>query len=257
MRRVRVRVVDQHSVARNVCRLWIEAESPVSWTPGQFFHIRVGEGTEHVLRRPISLCEAADDRRFALVYRVIGAGTRWLADRRPGEPLDVLGPLGKGFPLHSGDRRALLVGGGVGVPPLVQLARELRRQGTAVISVVGFREAADVMLVEELAARGQVRVVTEDGSAGTRGRVTDALTNDVVDGADRFYACGPTPMLRALQERLGRRMPGYVSLEERMGCGIGVCMGCAHLCRTPDGGTAYRRVCTDGPVFPVEEVVFS
>ncbi|MBX6394818.1 MAG: dihydroorotate dehydrogenase electron transfer subunit [Alicyclobacillaceae bacterium] len=249
-------VIDQRPVSREIFRLWVEADGPCPWTPGQFFHIRVGEGTDHVLRRPISLCEGVDDRRFCLVYRVVGAGTRWLARRRPGDVLDVLGPLGRGFPLHPGDRRVLLVGGGVGVPPLVELAKRLCAQGAEVLSVVGFRNAEDVMLVDELGKSGPVWVVTEDGSAGRRGLVTDVVQEALQKPTDRFYACGPMPMLRALQERLGDRLPGYVSLEERMGCGIGVCMGCVHLCRTPQG-VWYRRVCTEGPVFPAGEVVFS
>lgn len=252
-----VQVVEQERLTRDVFRLWIEMEQDTPWSPGQFFHVRVGEGLDHVLRRPISLSEAVADRRFALVYRVVGAGTRWLAGRRPGSALDVLGPLGRGFPLHPGDGRVLVIGGGVGVPPLIQLAREVRRRGVEVTAVVGFREARDVMLVDELAALGPVRLLTEDGSAGMPGRVTDALEEDLLRGADRFYACGPSPMLQAVQGKLSGHLPGYLSLEERMGCGIGVCMGCVHLLRRADGSPVYRRVCADGPVFPAEEVAFS
>lgn len=254
---MRFRIVDQREIARNVFRLRMEADRPVGWSPGQFFHIRVDDGLEHLLRRPLSLCEAEDDRRFSVVYRLVGRGTRRLARKGPGDELDVLGPLGRGFPLHEGDHRALLIGGGVGVPPLVQLARELRKRGVSVLSLIGFRTAEDVMLAEELAECGSVWILTEDGTAGRRGRVTAALEEALEEPPDRFYACGPAPMLRAVQSALAGRLPGYLSLEERMGCGIGVCMGCVHLCRDPEGRTRYRRVCTEGPVFPAEEVVFS
>ena len=225
--------------------------------PGQFLHIRVSRSFDFLLRRPLSLCDAdVEHNRLTVVYRVSGEGTRRLAARKPGDLIDVLGPLGQGFPIHDMDRRALLIGGGVGVPPLLELAKQLRASGKSVQTVVGFQTAGQLMLIEELAVYGEVAVMTDDGSAGERGRVTAALTAELCADADRYYACGPSAMLRAVQEAMrGRGVPGYLSLEERMGCGVGICMGCVHPV-VRGGKLTNAKTCREGPVFDAQEVVF-
>lgn len=228
------------------------------YQPGQFLHIRVSRSFDFLLRRPLSLCNAdVDHNRLTVVYRTQGAGTRRLTTCKPGDLIDVLGPLGQGFPIRAQDHRTLLIGGGVGVPPLLELAKQLHASGKSVHSVVGFQTAGQLMLVEELAMYGEVTVMTDDGSAGTRGLVTTALTAELCSLADRYYACGPSAMLKAVQQTMRvRGVPGYLSLEERMGCGIGICVGCVHAVYR-DGQLTNAKTCREGPVFDAQEVVFS
>lgn len=251
-------ICEHQAIAPGIMRLTLQhPEKLPPYTPGQFFHVRVTESYDHLLRRPISLCLADEEQRtVTLVYRISGKGTALLARRHPGESLDVLGPLGHGFPLHAQDRHVLLLGGGIGVPPLLELARQLHGQGKRVTIVVGFQRKDQALLLSELQSYGDVFIATEDGSLGRSGFVTACLTEELLAGVQRYYACGPSPMLAALQQMLRDRVPGYLSLEERMGCGIGACMGCVHEVREKDGSVGYRRVCHDGPVFAAEEVLF-
>lgn len=256
------KVVDQQSVGRDLFALTftspVDLRSAGAYWPGQFLHIRVSDSFDFLLRRPLSLCEADPERGLLkVVYRASGEGTRRLTRVRPGDSLDVLGPLGRGFPLHTGDRFALLIAGGIGVPPMVQLARALREAGTRAHAVIGFQMVDQVILVKALTDAGaKVSVTTDDGSFGAHGLVTDLLTEGLCAGVDRYYACGPTPMLRAVQGVMqARRVPGYLSLEERMGCGIGICVGCVHSIRR-EGQVSHLKTCKEGPVFPAQEVVF-
>ncbi len=219
--------------------------------PGQFVNVLIAEGKCHPLRRPLSIaaCDAAVCR-LTLIYRVVGAGTKWLSEQRAGTALDVLGPLGNGFPLHLASGRLLAVGGGVGIPPLYQLVKELAARGLPTDIILGFKSAEEAFWLREFSKFGPIRVCTEDGSLGEKGSVITALKPEQDWSA--LYACGPKSMLRALKLHFADQgLPGYVSLEERMACGIGACQGC--VCETTDGGT--KRVCRDGPVFPWEEVV--
>jgi len=229
-----------------------------NYQPGQFLHIRVSQSFDFLLRRPLSLCNADVERnRLTVVYRAQGEGTRRLATRGPGDLIDVLGPLGQGFPIHPQDERTLLIGGGVGVPPLLELAKQLRAAGKSVQSLVGFQTAGQLLLVEELATYGAVKVMTDDGSAGERGLVTAALAAELCAHLDRYYACGPGAMLKAVQAAMrSREVQGYLSLEERMGCGIGICVGCVHAV-SRDGRLTNAKTCREGPVFDAREVVFS
>ena len=255
---MRLKVLDHYEIGRDLRYLALEApDLPRGYQPGQFVHIKVSDSFDHLLRRPLSLCRLdVAAGKLVVVYRITGAGTRMLSEKIPGQTVDVLGPLGHGFPLHDGDRHAILIGGGIGVPPMVELALWLKRRGARVTSVIGFQSSDQVILTDELREYGDVLVATDDGTCGHHGLLTERIDDAMIASADRFYACGPTPMLRAVQRLFAERLPGYLSLEERMGCGIGVCLACVHGIRTDDD-VSNKKVCKDGPVFCASEVVFS
>jgi len=212
-------------------------------TTGQFVNIQL-EGL--YLRRPISVCDCQGDT-LTLIYKVVGKGTRQMAQLSAGQTLDVLTGLGNGYDLSKAGEHPLLLGGGVGVPPLYMLARQLREQGKAVSVVLGFNTADEVFYEQEFAALGcDVTVTTADGTHGTKGFVTDALPADY----SYFYTCGPEPMLKAVYKATATS--GQFSFEERMGCGFGACMGCS--CKLVTGG--YKRICKDGPVLEKEEILW-
>ncbi|WP_059104680.1 dihydroorotate dehydrogenase electron transfer subunit [Shouchella shacheensis] len=249
-------VVHQNEIANASYELTLAGDLVEQMTsPGQFLHVRVDHREDLLLRRPISIADVnIEKNEVTMIYRAGGAGTNRLAQRTEGDPVDVLGPLGQGFPLEEAraGETALLVGGGIGVPPLYYAAKELAKRGVHVIAVLGFASSADVFYEEKFRELGEVYVTTVDGTRGTHGFVTNAIDEQVLD-FDVLYSCGPTPMLKVMTERYrGRR--AFISLEERMGCGIGACFACVcHL----EGGAEheYRKICTDGPVFPVGEVV--
>lgn len=219
--------------------------------PGQFVNVLIGEGKAHPLRRPLSIAFCCSEQKtLTLVYRVVGEGTKWLSEQVKGDNVDIQGPLGEGFPLHEVSGKVLVVGGGVGIPPLYQLAKELFDRGLQVDIVLGFKNKGDVFWIQEFSQFGRVTVCTEDGSLGEKGFVTVALK--VNQNWTTLYSCGPKPMLKALKSHFAEQtIKGYISLEERMACGVGACWGCT--CQTSDGlGT--KRVCKDGPVFAWEEV---
>ena len=212
--------------------------------PGQFLHIKCGEGV--LLRRPISICDCRDGY-MKLVFRAVGPGTRWLAEKKSGE-LDVLGPLGNGF--SADGHNILLVGGGIGAPPLLYTARSAMGLVTAIL---GFPTAADVILKDHFRdVCKKVIFTTDDGSFGEPGLVTGPLERELKSGQyDAVLACGPTPMLRAVVALAQQHnVPCQVSLEERMACGIGACLGCTVAMR--DGQNL--RACHEGPVFDAKEV---
>lgn len=224
--------------------------------PGQFVHIKVAEGIAPLLRRPISICNVDQEKNeFTMLYRAEGQGTKTLATRKQGEMVDVLGPLGHGFPVEEAEtgQTALLVGGGIGVPPLYELSQRLVAKGVRVIHILGFQTKDVVFYEEKFAELGDTYVATVDGTHGTKGFVTDVIDNYGID-FDILYSCGPLAMLRALEGRY-KEKKAYISLEERMGCGIGACFACVcHLQEDPSGHS-YKKVCSDGPVFPIGEVV--
>ena len=211
-------------------------------TTGQFVNILL-DGL--YLRRPISVCDCADGT-LTLVYKVVGKGTAQMAAMTAGQTLDVLTGLGNGYDLSKAGDHPLLLGGGVGVPPLYMLARQLREQGKAVSVVLGFNNADEVFYEQEFKALGcDVTVSTADGSHGVKGFVTDALPEEY----SYFYTCGPEPMLKAVYR--ATNTSGQFSFEERMGCGFGACMGCS--CKVITG---YKRICKDGPVLEKEEILW-
>ncbi|RSL31289.1 dihydroorotate dehydrogenase electron transfer subunit [Salibacterium salarium] len=224
--------------------------------PGEFLHINTSSQSVPLLRRPISICETnKEEGQLTIIYRAEGEGTRLLTTYQENESVDVLGPLGNGF--YTADvvngETVLLVGGGVGVPPLYDLAASLKEKGAHVVVVLGFSDKNVVFYEENFRQYGDVYVATIDGSAGYKGFVTDVIEKEQLT-FDRLFACGPVPMLKALETSYPN-VKGSLSLEERMGCGIGVCLAC--VCHTQDDldGSNYRKVCSDGPVFPWGEVV--
>lgn len=256
-------VRDQREIAPDIFALTVApAAAGIECEPGQFLHLRVPGGWEHVLRRPLSICRADEvDRTWTVVYRAQGDGTRKLSQLQAGDTVDALGPLGRGYPLVAPGAHALLVGGGIGVPPLVLLARRLTERGVRCSVVAGYATREQAVLTSELSAHAALQVVTEDGSLGARGRVTDALAPELLKTVDHVYACGPTPMLQAVQSVLvAQRIPGHLSLEERMGCGFGLCAGCVHRIRvgvgTPGETVRMVKTCREGPVFAALDVVF-
>lgn len=218
-----------------------EAESLAGIRPGQFVEIQL---PGRFLRRPISVCDA-DGRHLIIIYKVVGKGTAQMAQMQAGEELDVLIELGNGYDLSLAGAHPLLLGGGVGVPPMYMLAKTLRQQHKRVSVVLGFNTADEVFYEEAFKALGcDVQVTTADGSYGKKGFVTDALPEDTT----YFFACGPLPMLRAIEAKIAH--DGEMSYEERMGCGYGVCVGCS--VQTVNGS---KRVCVDGPVFKKGEII--
>ncbi|HDX9609231.1 TPA: dihydroorotate oxidase B electron transfer subunit [Bacillus toyonensis] len=250
-------VVNQKEIAKNIYELVLQGTLVQQMNePGQFVHIKVAEGIAPLLRRPISICNVDQEKNeFTMLYRAEGQGTKTLATRKQGEMVDVLGPLGHGFPVEEAEagETALLVGGGIGVPPLYELSQRLVAKGVRVIHILGFQTKDVVFYEEKFAELGDTYVATVDGTHGTKGFVTDVIDNYGID-FDILYSCGPLAMLRALEGRY-KEKKAYISLEERMGCGIGACFACVcHLQEDPNGHS-YKKVCSDGPVFPIGEVV--
>lgn len=214
--------------------------------PGQFLHIAV---PGHTLRRPISIANVNGDT-VTILFKTIGSGTKALASINEGDVLDVLGPNGNGFPIDTiKPSIVLLIGGGIGVPPLYYLAKTLKRKGCQVISVLGFQTKDYVFYEKQFKAIGKTYIVTDDGSYGHKGLVTDVL-DDITEPFETYFSCGPLPMLKAVRDYLSET-PGYLSLEERMGCGIGACYACVIPTNDKNG---YKKICQQGPVFKSEVV---
>lgn len=220
--------------------------------PGQFIAMYCEDGTK-LLPRPISICGIdAKAGTLRVVYRIAGEGTRLFSQMKAGDSLEVMGPLGNGFTMK--DKKAIIVGGGIGIPPMLELTKQLDCEKTVVL---GYRD--ELFLKEEFEACANVAVATEDGSTGTKGTVIDAIEAAQVSG-EIIYACGPMPMLKALAEYADAHgMEAQISLEERMACGIGACLGCICKTKEKDHHTNVNntRICKDGPVFDAKEVVFA
>jgi len=243
-------ILSQEQIGEDIYSLWIQTKKIAKEAvPGQFISVYCRDASR-MLPRPISICELDQEQgRLRMVYRVAGAGTAEFAGYKAGEELKVMGPLGNGFPLKA--KKALLVGGGIGVPPMLELAKQLPGEKTL---VMGYR--SETYLEPELAAAAPLYIATEDGSKGTSGNVLDAIRANGLT-AEVLYACGPTPMLRALKAYAEERgMEAWISLEERMACGIGACLAC--VCRSKDVDehthVKNKRICKEGPVFNAQEV---
>ncbi|MBM7701801.1 dihydroorotate dehydrogenase electron transfer subunit [Metabacillus iocasae] len=248
-------VVEQKQLTHNVYELTLKGERVREMNePGQFVHLRISDDYLPTLRRPISIASInPEEYQFTMIYRAEGMGTKRLAEKTPGEFVDVLGPLGNGFSvdeLKEGET-ALLVGGGIGVPPLYELSKRLKEKGINVVHVLGFQSVKDVFYEEKFKTLGETFIATVDGTYGTKGFVTTVIDQFSLE-YDALFSCGPTPMLKALQDTYTEK-PLFISLEERMGCGIGACFAC--VCRVDEVSNAYKKVCTDGPVFAAGEVL--
>ncbi len=231
------------NIAKDIYKMVLEGDTTAITAPGQFINIAL-DG--FYLRRPISVCDFDSDT-VTIIYKTVGRGTRYMSTLGSGARLDVLSGLGNGFDVAAGGDKPLLIGGGVGVPPMFRLAKELCAAGRQVSVILGFNTAADVFYADEFRALGaQVHITTADGSVGTKGFVTDAMRGMEYTYT---YACGPEPMLRAVYAVA--QTSGQYSFEERMGCGFGACMGCS--CKTKYGN---KRICKDGPVLVKEEIIW-
>ena len=251
MRHETAAVVFQETIAENIKSLVLSVSFADEIVPGQFISLYSADKSR-LLPRPISICQVNREAgTIRLVYRLAGAGTREFALLSPGDTVKVLGPLGNGFPVKDfTDKNVLLIGGGIGIPPLLQTAAELHKASFA----VGYR--SETYLYEDMQAIGDVYVSTEDGSLGTKGNVLDAIRANGLH-PDAAFACGPKPMLRALAAWAeNENIPLYISMEEHMACGIGACLAC--VCKTTDvDGHSHvknARICKDGPVFLSKEV---
>lgn len=242
MKQTKLTIVSQKQIADAVMEMRLAGDTSGITASGQFVNIQV-EGL--FLRRPISVCDYGENT-LTLVYKIVGEGTKRLAEYPDGTVLDVLTGLGNGYDLSCSGDTPLLLGGGVGVPPLYHLCKTLVAQGKRPAVVLGFNRKTDVFYEEEFKALGAaVTVTTADGSYGTKGFVTDALPVEY----SYFYTCGPEPMLKAVYA--ATKTSGQFSFEERMGCGFGACMGCS--CKTVTG---YKRICKEGPVLTKEEILW-
>lgn len=244
-------IVEKQQLIDGIYSIWLEEESIAKVAKaGQFVSVYV-DSKDHLLPRPISICEVdQEEGRIRLVYRVAGEGTKEISQKNVGELLWILGPLGNGYTLEG--KKAILVGGGIGIPPMLQLAKELPCEK---VIVLGYRNQ-DTFLDEEFKKYGEVIYATDDGSIGTKGTVIDAMNENQLD-VDVIFACGPKPMLKGIKEYAKEHeIKAQISLEERMACGIGACLGCVCKSKEKDSHSHVnnKRVCKDGPVFDAEEV---
>ena len=236
-------IVSNVALTDSVYKMVLEGDTSAITAPGQFVNIKL-DGL--FLRRPISVCDY-DGQTLTIVYKSVGKGTEAMSAMVPGTKLDILTGLGNGYDLTLSGETPVLLGGGVGVPPMYNLAKKLLAAGKKVSVILGFNTKSEIFYEEEFNALGcEVTVTTVDGSYGVKGFVTTAL--ETMDYS-YFYTCGPEPMLKALHK--ASKTSGQMSFEERMGCGFGACMGCS--CKTLTG---YKRICKEGPVMQKEEIVW-
>lgn len=256
-RKCRAQITSQTGLAEGIYSMWLKfpedynvAEMAV---PGQFISLYCRDGSR-LLPRPISICECSgQDRLLRIVYRVAGEGTREFSGLSAGDGIEVVGPLGNGFTLREG--AVMLIAGGIGIPPMLQLAKVLHARGNKVQAVLGYRDN-NLFLKEELEAYARVYVSTEDGSVGTKGNVITAIQEHGLT-ADTIYACGPLPMLRGVKSFAREKgIQAQISMEERMACGIGACLACVCQSVEQDGHSHVKnkRICKDGPVFLAEDM---
>lgn len=248
-------VISQECIGKDIYSLWIQTgEIAKAAKPGQFVSLYSHDGSK-LLPRPISLCEIDNENsRLRMVYRVTGpaTGTEEFSKLVPGDSIEVLGPLGNGFPLEEAEgKKVFLIGGGIGVPPMLETAKRLNAEK---IAVMGYRD--ELFLDKDFEKYAKLCIATEDGSAGTKGNVLDAIRENALE-ADMIFACGPTPMLRALKVYAQEQdMICYISMEERMACGVGACLACVCKSKEVDHHSHVhnKRICKDGPVFLSTEV---
>lgn len=241
-------ILSNEKLVPQIYRMVLSAPHTDEMEAGQFVNLKL---REHSLRRPISIC-SIDDTTFTIIYKVVGSGTRLLSEMKQGECIDVFGPLGHGYPLEKQRDRVLLIGGGVGLPPLYELAKRYRRLGKQVDVVCGFNSREGIFYEQEFKELGaKVYIATMDGSKGCKGSVIDAIDHYAIT-TEFICACGPLVMLKALEKRY---QEGYFSLESRMACGMGACMAC--VAKDQKEADMYHRICKEGPVFAIGRVVLA
>lgn len=245
-------IVRQDEIADAVYSIWFQTEQIAkAAVPGQFIAVYCREGSR-LLPRPISICEVDKEKgRLRIVYRVAGKGTEEFSSYKSGIVLEIMGPLGNGYTLK--EKKAFLIGGGIGIPPMLELAKNLNCEKEIIL---GYRNGSEMFLKEELEKYGNVSIATDDGSAGVKGNVLDAIRENALT-ADIIYACGPTPMLRAVKAYAEEHgIEAQISLEEKMACGIGACLACVCKSKEVDEHSHVhnKRICKDGPVFDAREV---
>ena len=255
--RTAAEVISIEEIAHQIFRLVVrKKEAARSALPGQFVSLYCADRSR-LLPRPISICDLdLAEGGICLVFRTAGKGTEEFSRLKAGDMVDMIGPLGNGFPEDVPEMKtALLIGGGIGIPPMVLLGKALAEKGVSVIHADGYRDS-DTFLTEELSSSGKLLIATEDGSLGTKGTVLDAIRENGIT-ADVIFSCGPKPMLKAVKEYAKENgIRCYLSMEERMACGVGACLGC--VCGTAEkdehSQVKNRRVCKDGPVFAAEDI---
>ena len=249
-----MRVVSQEEIAPAIFELVLEGEMVEAMKAGQFLHLRVPDDA-HLLRRPISISSIDKlKKQCHLIYRIEGSGTAIFSTLKPGDRLDVMGPQGNGFDLSELDNhsKVLLVGGGIGVPPLLEVAKQLYERGVEITTVLGFASKNAVILEDELVQYSQVYVTTDDGTYGIKGNVS-VVINECDTEFDAIYSCGSPGMMKYINQTFYDHPRAYLSLESRMACGMGACYAC--VLKVPDSETISQRVCEDGPVFKTGTVV--
>lgn len=249
------RVYKQQQIAPGIYDMWINTTLASQAKPGQFISVYTQDKSA-LLPRPISICETdITNSRLRIVYRVAGKGTAEFSRYKTGHRVDILGTLGNGFPLEKAEgKRLFLMGGGIGIPPMLAVAKAVKNT-TSVDVIVGYRDK-ELFLAEDLQKYAAVHVATEDGSVGTKGNVMNVIEEEKIV-ADIIFACGPMPMLRAIKQYAAKKgIEAYLSLEERMACGVGACLGCVVKTKEVDHHSHVNnaRICTDGPVYNAEDV---
>ncbi len=255
MKQITAYVISNSEVMSGVHLIWLESPQIASAAqPGQFVMVHCGEDFEHPLRRPLSIHQIADDAKLAFLVNVVGKGTHWLAQCQAGDNIDLLGPLGNGYSIHPESHKLLLLAGGIGIAPLYFLAQEALKRECSVALLHGGSTATQLYPRHLLPSVIELTVVTEDGTAGKKGMITDFLP-DCVDWADQIFACGPILMYHDMAHKKQElKLEGksvQISLEVRMGCGRGLCYGCT--LKTKSG---LKQVCTDGPIFALEDILW-
>ena len=249
-----MKVISQEEIAPAIFELFLEGEMVEAMKAGQFLHLRVPDDA-HLLRRPISISSIDKHKKQChLIYRIEGSGTAIFSSLKPGDSLDVMGPQGNGFDLSELDKhsKVLLVGGGIGVPPLLEVAKQLHERGVEITTVLGFATKDAVILEDELTQYSQVFVTTDDGTYGIKGNVS-VVINEFDAEFDAIYSCGAPGMMKYINQTFYDHPRAYLSLESRMACGMGACYAC--VLKVPDSETVSQRVCEDGPVFKTGTVV--
>jgi len=252
VKQVTAQVISNTEPMPDVHLLWLQAPEIAGVAqPGQFVMVRCGDSHDLLLRRPFSIHRVANGGQIALLFNIVGRGTEWLARCKKGDPLDLLGPLGRGFSLQPASRRFLLIAGGIGIAPLVFLAEKGLNQGGSIRLLIGAPNAASLYPRSLLPPSIDPVTATEDGSEGRKGMITE-LISDFVNQADQVFACGPASMYKSMAAQgclTGR--PVQISLEVRMGCGLGACYSCT--IKTKKG---LQQVCRDGPVFELDDILW-